>query len=69
MSEVEKSFGKRRNGLVEGEEAIPVILVLLATGFNLCGQAIRQVIGELVKAVENGDNSALLFNRDEHPRC
>ena len=49
--------------LREGQQAIPVVLVLGAAGRDLGGEARRNVVHEGIKAIKNLNDSLLLCNR------
>ena len=49
--------------LREGEEAVAVVLVLLATSLDLGGEAGGQIVDEKIELVQKVNNFALLIDR------
>ena len=47
----------------ERQQFIPVILILLLSCFNLCGQAAGQIIADRIKTVKDRNNPFLFLNR------
>ena len=47
----------------EGEELVAIVFVLFFAGGDLGGQPLREVMAERIKAVEDGDDFCLRFER------